>query len=115
MNLYSFLTAGIDDDRHAPCFMVPGEDSISYGALADGAGRVAAGLIAKGVVPGDRILLQAHKTIESVMVYLGVLMVGAVIVPVNTSYTESELAYFEEDAEPRLFVRNAAELVLECA
>ncbi len=115
MNLYSFLAAGIDANRDAVCFDLPGAGSVTYGELADGAGRVAALLVSKGVVPGDRVLLMAHKTIESVMTYLGVLVAGAVIVPVNTSYTESELKYFEDDAEPRLFVRDAATLVDQCA
>ncbi len=115
MNLYSFLAAGIDADRDASCFDLPGTNSVTYGELADGAARVAARLVAVGVVPGDRVLLMAHKTIESVMTYLGLLKAGAVVVPVNTSYTESELKYFEEDAEPRLFVRDAAAFVDQCS
>ena len=114
MNLYTFLAAGIDADRAAVCFDLPGTNSVTYGELADGAGRVAARLVADGVVPGDRVLLMAYKTIESVMAYLGVLKAGAVVVPVNTSYTESELKYFEEDAKPRLFVRDAAGFVDQC-
>ena len=114
MNLYTFLAAGIDADRAAVCFDLPGTNNVTYGELADRAGRVAARLVADGVVPGDRVLLMAHKTIESVMTYLGVLKAGAVVVPVNTSYTDSELKYFEEDAEPRLFVRDAAGFVDQC-
>ena len=35
------------------------------------------------VEPGDRIALQAEKSPEVIMIYLGVLMAGAVFVPVN--------------------------------
>ena len=34
------------------------------------------------------------------MLYLGAIRAGAVFLPLNTAYTETELAYFLGDAEP---------------
>jgi malonyl-CoA/methylmalonyl-CoA synthetase len=48
------------------------------------------------------VLVQAEKSIEIALLYLGCLRAGLVYVPLNTAYTPAELAYFIEDAEPAL-------------
>jgi malonyl-CoA/methylmalonyl-CoA synthetase len=106
-NLYERLAAGFPDDRSRPCFL-RAEGEISYSALETGAGRQAALLLAKGVMPGDRVAMQADKCPEAVMLYLAVLKIGAVFLPLNTAYTEAEVGYFLEDAEPKVFIRDAA-------
>ena len=114
MNLYDRLAARFPADRGAPCFLLEG-GQISYGELEAGAGRLAALLIAKGVVPGDRVAVQTQKTPEAVMLYLATLKAGAVFLPLNTAYTASEVDYFLTDAEPRLFVQDAVALAAEAA
>src|SRR6185295_8831018 len=98
------LASRFAKDRSRPCFILSDRSEISYGALEDGAGRVAARLVAEGVKPGDRVALQAEKSPESIMVYLGVLMAGAVFVPLNAAYTKAEVDYFLGNAEPTVFV-----------
>ncbi|WP_447555029.1 malonate--CoA ligase [Vreelandella sp. EE22] len=66
--------------------------------------RFATILLELGVTPGDRVAVQVDKSPEIVMLYLACLQVGAVYLPLNTAYTDSEIAYFLEDAEPRLYV-----------
>ncbi|MDP9102993.1 MAG: AMP-binding protein [Pseudomonadota bacterium] len=113
-NFYDLLASRFPTDRSQPCFLI-GDERISYGALEAGAGRIATLLIAKGVQPGDRVAVQAQKSPEAVMLYLAVLMVGGVYLPLNTAYTEHEVRYFLDDAEPRLFVTDAAPLAKEAA
>jgi len=48
-----------------------------------------------------------------VALYLATLKLGAVFVPLNTAYTRSEIEFFLEDAEPRLFVEDARALARE--
>jgi malonyl-CoA/methylmalonyl-CoA synthetase len=103
-NLYELLAAGFPADRTRPCFVLGDGREISYGALEAGAARVAGRLIALGVEPGDRVALQAEKSAEAVMVYLGTLKAGAVFLPLNAAYTEAEIDYFRGDAEPKVFV-----------
>ena len=112
-NLYSHLAAGFPADRSRPCFRLADGSIVSYGQLEAGAGRLARLLLDKGVAPGDRVAVQAPKTVEAVMLYLAVLKVGAVFLPLNTAYTEAELEYFIEDAEPRLVIRDAEALAAE--
>ena len=114
-NLYALLASRFPADRSRPCFIQPGGPTISYGELEAGVGRLAALLGAKGVVAGDRVVVQAPKSAELVMLYLACLQTGAVFTPLNTAYTEAEVAYFLEDAEPKLVVRDAVPLAAEAA
>lgn len=69
----------------------------------------AAALAVLGVRQGDRVAVQAPKSLELVLLYLGVLRLGAVYVPLNSGYRTSEIDYFLADAEPALFVCDPAD------
>ncbi len=111
-NLYDVLAAGFRPD--APCFIEKAR-TLTYRDVAAGAGRIATLLRAKGVEPDDRVLVQAPKSADCAMLYLATLKIGAVFAPLNTAYTEAELAYFQQDCEPKLFVRDAVALAREAA
>ena len=113
MNLYALLQSRFPADRSAPCLLLPDGDDLSYGALEDGVGRLAALLLAKGVGVGDRVAAQTAKSPQGLMLYLASLQIGAVFLPLNPAYTASEIAYFRQDAEPALFVTEAGELARE--
>ena len=114
-NLYALLASRFPADRDAPCFLLADGSEISYGAFEAGIGRLAALLTARGVVPGDRVAVQAPKTPQAVMLYLATLQIGAVLLPLNTAYTAAEVDYFIEDAEPKLFIQDAEALAAEAA
>ncbi len=61
-----------------------------------------------GVTKGSRVLVQVEKSPEAVMLYLACLRMGAIFVPLNTGYTESEVRYFFENAEPDLCICDPA-------
>ena len=84
--------------------------SLSHAELWAGAERMAAALKASGVAPGDRVAVQVEKSVMVIELYLGVIMAGAVFLPLNTGYTASEIAYFLGDAKPALFVCDPARL-----
>jgi malonyl-CoA/methylmalonyl-CoA synthetase len=113
-NFYDLIASRFPMDRREPCFLLA-DRAISYAELEAGAGRIAALLIAKGVQPGDRVAVKAPKSPETGMLYLAVLMAGGVYLPLNTAYTEHEVRYFLDDAEPRLFITDAAPLAVEAA
>jgi len=114
-HLYDLLADGFPADRARPCFLLSDGSAISYGDLEAGAGRVAARLIAEGVRPGDRVALQAEKSPEVIMIYLGVLKAGAVFLPLNSAYTAAEVDYFLTNAEPKVFVTDPPAWVREAA
>ena len=117
MNLYALLyerfEAALDSPSLAPAGVATGvpQPAWTYRDLDDASARFAASLRRRGVEPGDRVLVQAPKSVEAVALYLGVLRCGGVYVPLNTAYTEREVAFFVGDASPRVVVRGVAEAV----
>jgi long-chain acyl-CoA synthetase len=63
----------------------------SSGTLADRASRLAAGLIAQGVAPGDRVVVLMANCPEVGMTYTALWRAGAVITPVIFLVSEKEL------------------------
>ena len=114
-NLYDLLASRFPADRSKPCFLLSDGRAISYGALEAGAAQVAGRLVADGVQPGDRVALQAEKSAEVIMIYLGVLKAGAVFLPLNSAYTPAEVDYFVGDAEPKVLVTDPLAWVADAA
>ena len=86
---------------------------LTYAELDRRTAQYANALVAMGLAPGDRVALQAEKSLEAVFVYLGTVRAGGVFLPLNTAYTPPELDYFLGDAEPAIFICDpASEAVL---
>ena len=82
-------------------------DDVPYADLRDGASRVAERLRAVGVAPGDRVVLYAENSLGFVFAYLGALRAGAIVVPANVLYRESDLARIVEDSGARVMCVSA--------
>ncbi|MEM7169061.1 MAG: malonyl-CoA synthase [Pseudomonadota bacterium] len=82
----------------------PDGTAITYDALCQATAQFANLLLQRGVKPGDRVAAQVEKSVEALFLYLATVRVGAAFLPLNSSYTGTELAYFLKDAEPRVFV-----------
>jgi long-chain acyl-CoA synthetase len=87
-----------------------GPASVTFAELHRRAGRYAAGLVAAGVTPGDRVLLARPGSLQLLEMLLGAARVGAVTVPVNTRLSDRELRLVTEDAAPSVVVGDAAML-----
>ena len=102
-NLFTrFVAAAADPEK--PFLRPPDSAVLSFREVFATAGRFAHVLARHGVQPGDRVAVQAEKSPAALILYLACLRAGAVYLPLNTGYTPAELAYFVQDAEPRLFV-----------
>ena len=53
---------------------------------------------------GSRIAVQTDKSVETLMLYLGVLRAGHVYLPLNNAYQAGEIEYFIGNAEPAVVV-----------
>ncbi|MCC1494321.1 malonyl-CoA synthase [Cognatishimia sp. F0-27] len=82
---------------------------LTYARFVRRAAQLAHVLTEAGVSPGDRVLVQAPKLSDTIALYAATLQAGAVYLPLNTAYTQAELAYFVEDAAPTLVVCDAQE------
>lgn len=72
-------------------------------------GQFARALRAAGVQQGDRVSFRLEKCEEVLFLAHACFQLGAVIHPLNTSYTDAEIAYLVKDAEPALLVCHTAD------
>ncbi len=103
-NVYDVLAERFDGALDRPFLRVPGRPSWSYGDADDAAARYATVLARRGVRAGDRVVAQVAKSPEAVAVYLACLRLGAVYVPLNPAYTDTEVEFFLGDAAPAAVV-----------
>ncbi len=81
-----------------------GRESYTYGQTRDMALRVARGLLAAGVKPGDHVAMQIENCPEQVFVALALNAVLAVKIPVNTSLAARELEFVLGQSESRYLI-----------
>jgi long-chain acyl-CoA synthetase len=77
--------------------LVTAARTLSFAQLDALSDRVAAGLAARGVQPGQAVSLYAQNRWEWVVAYHGALKAGAVVNPVNVMLTPEELAFVLRD------------------
>jgi long-chain acyl-CoA synthetase len=75
-----------------------GGDRVTYRELWDRAARVAGGLRGEGVGRGDRVAIQLPNGLDWVLAFWGAQLAGAVVVPVNTRLTDTEVQYVLDDS-----------------
>jgi long-chain acyl-CoA synthetase len=97
-SLVHLLRASVDRDASATALVEVGGPSLSYGELWDRAARVAGGLRTAGIERGDRVAIRMPNGIDWALAFFGAQLLGAVVVPVNTRFTEDEVAYVVEDS-----------------
>ena len=91
-------------NNNAPFLIADDASVLTYAGFVARAAQIAHVLAEAGVTPGDRVVVQAPKLTDTIALYAASLQVGAVYLPLNTAYTDAELQYFIEDAEPKLVV-----------
>ncbi|MEL6279726.1 MAG: acyl-CoA synthetase [Pseudomonadota bacterium] len=79
-----------------------------YGEVSDAVRRIAAGLKAYGLRPGDRVMLRLGHEPEFPLFFFGALAAGGIALPTSSQLSPQETAYIAEDAAPRFFVGASA-------
>ena len=89
MRLVDYLDKGASLGPEAPCLTTDGE-SLSYAEVQELSARVAGGLVARGVAPGDTVaILSANDPVAFTSVF-GISRAGAVWCPINPRNEASE-------------------------
>ena len=78
-------------------------ETLTYGQLEANVQQTMAYLQALGVQRGDRIGLQLPKCLPFVYLHLAIMRLGAITLPLNPGYPESELTYFLTNSGASLF------------
>lgn len=103
MRLHDFLDFFAREQPDAECIVFAGR-TWTYTQVRDEANRIANGLIAAGIQPGDRVAVLAKNCPELVCFYFGAFKAGAVPVPLNYRLAPAEWAFIVNDAGARLLV-----------
>ncbi|HEU5157192.1 MAG TPA: AMP-binding protein [Streptosporangiaceae bacterium] len=88
--------------------IVFGDVRIGYGELDERSERLAAGLLAAGAAPGDRVASLTGNSPEHVELLFACAKAGLILVPLNVRLTAAELSFQLEDAEPAMFFASPA-------
>ncbi len=91
----------------AKAALVSGARTLTWSEFDELVSRIAGGLVAEGLEPGDRVGLLLPNSIEFAASYFAVLRAGLVAVPLNYSYTPDEVDYQVSDSGARLVLREA--------
>lgn len=106
-NLFAALRAAFPADLDAPAIETADtpERLVYSWRDIDHATAMIANLLQSLELPaGARVAVQTEKSVEALMLYLGVLRAGYVYLPLNTAYQSSEIEYFIGNAEPSVVV-----------
>jgi len=76
----------------------------TYERLATEAGRLARGLSARGVAPGDRVALHMMNRPEMLVAYYACFKLGAIAAPLRTAFKFAELAPLLQRLKPALYI-----------
>ena len=72
---------------------------VTWAEMAEDSKKIALGLVALGVNPGDRISVIANTCLEWILVDMGILWSGAVTVPIYPSNLPGECQYVVENSD----------------
>jgi acyl-CoA synthetase (AMP-forming)/AMP-acid ligase II len=109
-NLLTMLRDAVDRAPDREALVELGGERLTYRQLWDRAARVAGGLRAAGVQPGDRVANRLGNGTDWVLAFWGTLLAGGVVVPVNTRFAEPEVRYVLEDSGAAYVVEPGAPL-----
>jgi long-chain acyl-CoA synthetase len=97
-SLISMFDAAVRAQPDGEAMVELGGDRVTYQEWWDRASRVAGGLRSLGITEGDRVAIHLANGNDWAYAFFGVQMAGAVAVPVNTRFSESEIEYVVTDS-----------------
>jgi len=68
----------------------------TYGEFYDRVGALSAGLVARGIRPGEFVLIHLDNCVEAVLAWFACVELGAIAVTTNTRSAAAEMAYFAD-------------------
>ncbi len=92
--------------------LVAGERAVRYAQLQQGVARCAAGLLALGLLRGERVAIWLDKSVEMVEACFGTSAAGGVFVPVNPVLKPGQVAHVLADSGASILITSAERLAL---
>lgn len=91
-------------DREA---LVHGAARLTFAQLAQRADAFAAGLLARGIRPGDKVAVWLPDCVEWIVARWAITSIGAVLIPVNTRFRDADLGYVLRQSGSRALIFTA--------
>jgi len=85
---------------------------LTYRSLNARANRVARGLLARGVQPGDLVGIALDRGADMLAALIGVAKAGAGYVPLDPAFPPARIAYMLQDSDVRLVIADASTRML---
>src|SRR6185312_5389011 len=101
-SLLAMLKAQVDAHPEGEALVEIGGRRLTYRQLWDAAARVAGGMRAAGLRPGDRVAVRYPAGANWVLAFWGTLMAGGIAVAVNTRSARREVEFILTDAGVRV-------------
>lgn len=79
------------------------DTTLTYAQVNAAANRVANGLIAKGIQPGDKVALSCLNLPAFPIIYFGIIKAGAVVVPLSVLLKKEEIEYHLKDSDAKAY------------
>ena len=98
LSLIDMLRATVEASPGNEAIVEIGGPCIAYRELWDRAARIAGGLRESGIERGDRVAIRLGNGLDWCLAFWGGLMAGAIVVPVNTRFSEPEVDYVVTDS-----------------
>jgi benzoate-CoA ligase len=97
----------VNATRHGKTAYIDDNSELSYGELDHRIRSFAAGILATGIRPEERILLIMHDTVDMPVAFLGALFAGVVPVAINTLLPAQDYAYMIEHSGAKAVIVSA--------
>lgn len=106
-NLHAMIAASAAAHPDLPA-LIGEEGTVSYAAMMDRTARIAGGLLADGIEPGERVALLMGNRFAFVETFVACQRVGVVAVPLNPLQKAQEIAYAVNQCKAAALVHDAA-------
>jgi len=97
-SLVEMLRGSVEKSPESEAIVEVGGERTNYRQLWDRSARLAGGLRAEGIQRGDRVAIRLGNGLHWCLAFFGIQMAGAIAVPVNTRFSESEAEYVVSDS-----------------
>jgi long-chain acyl-CoA synthetase len=97
-SLVALLRASVEQSPRSEAIVEAGGPRVTYRELWDRAARIAGGLRQLGIERGDRVAIRLGNGLDWCLAFFGIQLAGAISVPVNTRFSESEAEYVVSDS-----------------
>ncbi|MCA8948461.1 MAG: AMP-binding protein, partial [Planctomycetes bacterium] len=92
-------------------FFAVGERVLAGAEFAARVEAVAAGLIARGLRPGDRVAVLLERSLDEPIALLAAAVAGGIAVPVNGKLRDEQIRHVLEDSAPAFVVTSGVRLL----